>query len=208
MLCFDSASRAYTQAKNVIRQQHKSARRRPHPARRARSSPARRATVYKARRRLPARPRPRRPGTLRPTTAPGRYDSKRRRGPSQVPRRPSGAGRPPPPRPALLPPRPRRPPPPIFERGAGRRAHYPVARRTSRWPARATRSPRRAPQLRGSFLQPVWKSKFYGKFVLNYRVVLHAIDATPARWRGDAGSLLLDGASTAASSPRCTRLTA
>ena len=31
-------------------------------------------------------------------------------------------------------------------------------------------------------LQPVWKSKFYGAFVLNRRVVLHAIDATPARW--------------------------
>jgi len=28
----------------------------------------------------------------------------------------------------------------------------------------------------------VWKSKFYGAFVLNHRVVLHAIDATPARW--------------------------
>jgi hypothetical protein len=33
----------------------------------------------------------------------------------------------------------------------------------------------------------VWKSKFYGAFVLNHRVVLHAIDATPVRWRGDAG---------------------
>jgi hypothetical protein len=53
----------------------------------------------------------------------------------------------------------------------------------------------------------VWKSKFYGAFVLNHRVVLHAIDApparrraidaTPARWRGDAGSSPLDGASTA-----------
>jgi len=30
----------------------------------------------------------------------------------------------------------------------------------------------------------VWKSKFYGAIVLNHRVVLHAIDATPARWRG------------------------
>ena len=27
------------------------------------------------------------------------------------------------------------------------------------------------------------KSKFYRAFVLNCRVVLHAIDATPARWR-------------------------
>jgi hypothetical protein len=34
----------------------------------------------------------------------------------------------------------------------------------------------------------VWKSKFNGAFVLNHRVDLHAIDATPARWRGDAGS--------------------
>ena len=48
----------------------------------------------------------------------------------------------------------------------------------------------------------VWKSKFYGAFMLNHRVVLHAIDAMPARWRGDAGSSPLDGASTAASSPR------
>ena len=47
-----------------------------------------------------------------------------------------------------------------------------------------------------------WKSKFYGAFVLNHRVVLHAIDATPARWRGDAGSSPLDRARTAASSPR------
>jgi len=32
----------------------------------------------------------------------------------------------------------------------------------------------------------VWKSKFYGAFVLNHHVVLHAIDAMPARsmaWR-------------------------
>jgi hypothetical protein len=48
----------------------------------------------------------------------------------------------------------------------------------------------------------VWKSKFYGAFVLNHRVVLHAIDATPVRWRGDAGSSPLDRARTAASSPR------
>ena len=34
----------------------------------------------------------------------------------------------------------------------------------------------------------MWKSKFYGAFVLNRRVDLHAIDATPNRWRGGAGS--------------------
>ena len=34
----------------------------------------------------------------------------------------------------------------------------------------------------------VCKSKFYGAIVLNRRVDLYAIDATPARWRGDAGS--------------------
>ena len=34
---------------------------------------------------------------------------------------------------------------------------------------------------------PVWKSKFYGAIVLDRRVVLHVIDATPARWRGNAG---------------------
>ena len=48
----------------------------------------------------------------------------------------------------------------------------------------------------------MWKSRFYGAFVLNHRVVLHAIDATPARWRGDAGSSPLDRARSAASSPR------
>jgi hypothetical protein len=47
----------------------------------------------------------------------------------------------------------------------------------------------------------VWKSKFYAAFVLN-RVDLHAIDAMPARWRGDAGSSPLDRARAAASSPR------
>ena len=35
---------------------------------------------------------------------------------------------------------------------------------------------------------PVWKSNFYGAFVLNRRVVLHAIDAMPAGWRGYVGS--------------------
>ena len=45
-------------------------------------------------------------------------------------------------------------------------------------------------------------NQFYGAFVLNHRVVLHAIDVTPARWRGSAGSSPLDRASTTASSPR------
>ena len=40
----------------------------------------------------------------------------------------------------------------------------------------------RSPRLFKSH-EAVWKSKFYGAFVLNRRVVLHAIDATPARWR-------------------------
>ena len=38
--------------------------------------------------------------------------------------------------------------------------------------------------------------------MLNRRVDLHAIDAAPARWRGDAGSSALDGISTAASSSK------
>jgi len=46
----------------------------------------------------------------------------------------------------------------------------------------------------------VWESKCYGAFVLNHRVVLHVIDATPARWRGDAGFSPFDGARTAAPS--------
>ena len=56
----------------------------------------------------------------------------------------------------------------------------------------------RAPQRR----RPVRKSKFYGAFALNHRVVLHAIGATPARLHGDAGPSPLDGASTAVSSPQ------
>ena len=53
----------------------------------------------------------------------------------------------------------------------------------------------------------VWKSNFYGAVVLNRRVGLHAIDATPARWRGDVGASPLDGAtqwliSTRSSTPR------
>ena len=50
--------------------------------------------------------------------------------------------------------------------------------------------------------RPVWKSKFHGAFVLNRRAVLHAIDATPARWLGDADSSPLDGTSAATPSPR------
>ena len=34
---------------------------------------------------------------------------------------------------------------------------------------------------RNLYVPTVWKSKFYCAFVLNHRVVLHAIDATPAR---------------------------
>ena len=49
---------------------------------------------------------------------------------------------------------------------------------------------------------PVWKSKFYDAFVLNHIVVLHAIDATPARWHGDADSSPLDGTSAATPSLR------
>ena len=37
--------------------------------------------------------------------------------------------------------------------------------------------------------------RIYGAFALHRRVDLHAIDATPARCRGDAGSSPLDGAS-------------
>ena len=45
----------------------------------------------------------------------------------------------------------------------------------------------RSPRLFKSH-EAVWKSKFYGAFVLILRVNLHAIDAPPARWRGDASS--------------------
>ena len=44
--------------------------------------------------------------------------------------------------------------------------------------------------------------KILRRVLLNRRADLHAIDATPARWRGDAGSSPPDGANTAVSSPR------
>ena len=44
--------------------------------------------------------------------------------------------------------------------------------------------------------------KFRGASRTRLNHNLHAIDATPARWRGDAGSSPLDGARTTASSPR------
>jgi hypothetical protein len=44
--------------------------------------------------------------------------------------------------------------------------------------------------------------KILRRVLLNRRVVLDAIDATPARWRGDAALSPLDRARTAASSPR------
>ena len=59
---------------------------------------------------------------------------------------------------------------------------------------RPTRAPPRPP-CASPRSSPVWKSKFYGAFVLYLRVDLHAIDATPARWRGDAA-------------PRCRRASA
>ena len=46
-------------------------------------------------------------------------------------------------------------------------------------------------------------NQVYGAFVVILRVNLHAIDATPARWRGDVGSSPLDGASTAEHPTHC-----
>ena len=68
------------------------------------------------------------------------------------------------------------------------------------WPFAGTRS--LCMHMRSRKSSPVWKSKFYGAFVLNRRDDLHVIDATPARWRGNAGSSPLDRARTAAPSPR------
>ena len=59
-------------------------------------------------------------------------------------------------------------------------------------PSRFVQCAGRSPRVDSGWLAPVWKSKFYDAFVLNHRVVLHAIDAMPARWRGDAGSSPLD----------------
>ena len=83
-------------------------------------------------------------------------------------------------------------------RAVGRRDRSHQRRRR----VRGRRARARALRGRRAATVPVWKSKFYGAFVLNHRVVLHAIDATPARWRGHVGSSPLDGASAATSSPR------
>ena len=48
-----------------------------------------------------------------------------------------------------------------------------------------TRGPRR---YKNVYVMACVEIKFYGAFALNRRIVLHAIGATPARWRGDAGS--------------------
>ena len=84
------------------------------------------------------------------------------------------------------------------------------AARTSRTPSRsASRRPKGAARVLWCISEKkveLWarsrtvcgNQKFYGAFVLNHRVFLHAIDATPARWRGDASSLPLDRARTAA----------
>ena len=67
---------------------------------------------------------------------------------------------------------------------------------SSRWRRRSTRSSRPCRTC------TCVEIKIYGAFALNHRVVLNAIDATPARWRGDAGSSALDRPRSAASSPR------
>ena len=61
----------------------------------------------------------------------------------------------------------------------------PTAARTSRT---FTVWPDGAPFFEGSVdSEYLCGNQIYGAFVLNRRVDLHAIDATPARWRGDAG---------------------
>ena len=79
-------------------------------------------------------------------------------------------------------------------RAARGRAADGVARRLAAQARRGAHGPRRR--------VTCVEIKFHGAFVLNRRVDLHAIDASPARWRGDVGSSPLDGASTAASLPR------
>ena len=85
-------------------------------------------------------------------------------------------------------------------RGAGLLGHVARGRQRRRGRPVAGRVDRR--DLCGNQSFTTRSSKVYDAFVLNLRVDLHAIDATPARWRGDAGSSPLDGARTAASSPR------
>ena len=81
--------------------------------------------------------------------------------------------------------------------------NYRALKRTTRQCPRGRRCPCPSPRGRPrGATGPVWKSNFYGAFVLNHSVVLHASDATPARWRGDAGSSPLDRARTATSLPR------
>ena len=92
----------------------------------------------------------------------------------------------------------------------------PVGPRHTRDTARRPRGrPRRGARRRPPFVGPsqpgpsprpdassfLWPADLCGNQNFTARAN-NAIDATPARWRGDAGSLPLDGASTAASSPR------
>ena len=56
----------------------------------------------------------------------------------------------------------------------------------------AAGSPSQMAWISSEFCLTCVEIKFYGAFVLNRRVDLHAIFMIPARWRGDAGSLLLD----------------
>ena len=80
------------------------------------------------------------------------------------------------------------------------------------------RGPTAAPgpaKMSGTLVSTCVEIKISRPLMLNRRVALHAIDATPARWRGDAVPSPLDGASAATSSPRndlvknrrCTRRT-
>ena len=63
----------------------------------------------------------------------------------------------------------------------------------------------RQPGLRATYYKSAIPDVHIGVEIKILRRVLHAIDASPARWRGGAGSLFLDGARAAASS--CTQLT-
>ena len=71
----------------------------------------------------------------------------------------------------------------------------PMAARTSRT---LTVWPEGAPFFEGSVdSEYLCGNQIYGAFVLNRRVDLYAIDATPARWHGNVGSSPHDGASAA-----------
>ena len=80
------------------------------------------------------------------------------------------------------------PPPPMPPPAASAVAAMRSIMVAQSWPFAGTRS--LCLHMRSRNSSPVWKSKFYGAFVLNHHVVRHAIDATPEELSGAPDALV------------------